>query len=458
MVNKLRAIVKLGDSHDSSGVKDQGPPNRSLLWEEDAPAETTTRRVRPVASQGNERSSGATRGGSERVLPGMPLEFDDVDEHEAPTGRRSRSTRFDEPKDPWWRPASKTGRVIVALGALVVLGGLTAAGLTLKKYLERDSRFRIAGSDNIAAIGLAEVRRADLLPVFGEDIGRNIFFVPLTERRKQLEQIAWVKQATVMRLLPDQIRVSIVERQPVAFTRNGNRVGLVDADGVLLSMPAAAMAKHHYSFPVLTGIDRGDSAEARRTRVAVYLRMMSGLDAGGQHNSEQISEIDLTDPEDARVTMPEPGADILAHFGEDNFLERYQRYQAHIAEWRQQYPNLVAVDLRYEQQIVLQMTSGKETSQGAQGVETSNATKAKPVAGASSAAKATAKAKSTDTKKTTSKSVGKTASSTAAKKRQQEMKKSAAAKKVAPQKSNAKQPAQAAGRNLHPATTVAQGG
>ncbi len=76
--------------------------------------------------------------------------------------------------------------------------------------------------------------------------------------------------------------------------------------------------------------------------MAVYLRLMAELDADGKHNSEQISEIDLTDPEDARVLMPEQGADILAHFGEDHFLERYERYQAHIAEWRQQYPHLAA--------------------------------------------------------------------------------------------------------------------
>ena len=86
--------------------------------------------------------------------------------------------------------------------------------------------------------------------------------------------------------------------------------------------------------------------------------MLSELDANGQHFSEQISEIDLTDPEDARVLMPEQGTDILAHFGEDHFLERYQRYKAHIAEWRQQYPKLAEVDLRYDQQVVLEMTHG----------------------------------------------------------------------------------------------------
>jgi len=55
------------------------------------------------------------------------------------------------------------------------------------------------------------------------------------------------------------------------------------------------------------------------------------------------------------VLMPEQGADILAHFGDQQFLTRYQRFQAHIAEWRQQYPRLASVDLRYDRQVVLQM-------------------------------------------------------------------------------------------------------
>jgi cell division protein FtsQ len=264
----------------------------------------------------------------------------------------------DAPPRPWWRPASRAGRIFLALAVLLALGSLGAAGYLLKNYLDRDARFRIAGAGNIEATGLTEVSRAEMLPVFGEDIGRNIFFVPLSERRRQLEQLPWVEHATVMRFLPDQIRVSIVERQPVAFVRQGAQIGLADASGVLLTMPAAMMAQHHYSFPVITGIDARDPQPSRRARMAVYQRLLAELDSNGQRLSEQISEIDLTDPEDARVLMPEPGSDILAHFGNDQFLERYQRYKAHIGEWRQQYPKLAAVDLRYDSQVVLEMTPG----------------------------------------------------------------------------------------------------
>ena len=326
----------------------------------------------------------------------MPLEMRDPDDDESP-----RRRRFEKPAGPWWRPASRTGRIFLGLGALLVAGALVTAYLTVAHWLERDARFRIAGTGNIQATGLTQVSRAEMLPVFGEDIGKNIFFIHLSERRKQLEQIPWVQRATVMRLLPDQIRVNVVERTPIAFVRQGQQIGLVDADGVLLSMPPARMTQHHYSFPVVTGIDAGDPRPSRRARMALYQRLVNELDSTGQHLSEQISEIDLTDPEDARVLMPEQGADILAHFGDEQFLTRYQRYKQHIAEWRQQYPRLAAVDLRYDQQVVLQMvpgsgpsvTAGDDKSPGdaADTARTLNPAKPSPSTHSNAAAKPSAK-------------------------------------------------------------------
>lgn len=314
---------------------------RSLVWEDDAPAEPRFRRVQ----------AGATVSG--RPLPGMPVEMEDEDE---PRGR-SKPRRFgaEESVRPWWRPATRFGRILLGTGAIAIFSVFAVSAYALKNFLEHDARFRITGTSNIQASGLAEVSRGEMLPVFGEDIGRNVFFVPLAERRRQLEQIPWIEHATVMRLLPDQIRISVTERKPIAFVREGAQVALIDSNGVVLNESPAMMAQHHYSFPVVTGVESRDPLATRRAKMDVYQHLVGELDAGGQHLSEQLSEIDLSDPEDARVLMPEQGTDILAHFGEDHFLERYQRYKSHIGEWRQQYPKLAEVDLRYDQQVVLQM-------------------------------------------------------------------------------------------------------
>ena len=316
---------------------------RPLVWEDDAPMEPRFRRVQKSTPFSNQK------------LPGMPVAMDELDDADE-TDRMGYRGEV----RPWWRPAGTVGRVLIGIALTAMLAGAAWGVHVARQFFDHDSRFRIAGADNLQFTGMSQVTRADLLAVFGEDMGRNIFFIPLGQRRAQIEQIPWVERATVMRLLPDQIRVSIVERNPVAFARHGGQIGLVDANGMLLDMPAAAMAQHHFSFPVLTGIDARDPISSRQQRMALYLRLMSDLDANGHHNSDPISEIDLTDPEDARVVMPEQGGDILAHFGEDHFLERYQRYTAHIAEWLQQYPHLSAVDLRYDQQVVLEMKPGTD--------------------------------------------------------------------------------------------------
>jgi len=362
---------------------------RSQIWEDEPPVEPSFRRVQPSAPLLGQ------------PLPGMPQEMEEAGD-DAPS--RFGNSRVSFPRIPrrnrWWRPAGTVGRVCLALAVLFVLGGLATSAYLLKTYLGRDSRFRIAGESSIAATGLTQVSRAELLPIFGQDVGRNIFFVPLGERRRQLEQIPWIESATVIRLLPNQIRVSVVERQPVAFTRQGQQIGLVDANGVLLTMPAALMAQHHYSFPVVTGINAGDPLVARKARMAVYQRLLAELDSNGQHISQQISEIDLTDPSDARVLMPEQGGDILAHFGDDHFLSRYQRYKDHIAEWRQAYPQLAAVDLRYDQQVVLQMRPEDNTpaSPAANQQDAASADQSKPAKPAEAVASNPAKLSSAERK------------------------------------------------------------
>ena len=93
----------------------------------------------------------------------------------------------------------------------------------------------------------------------------------------------------------------------------------------------------------------------RRPRMRIYQKFMNEIDSSGEKLSQQLSEIDISDPEDVQGLVSSNKSDILLHFGEDNFLNRWREYQSHLAEWKQQYPNLAAVDLRYDRQVVLKM-------------------------------------------------------------------------------------------------------
>jgi cell division protein FtsQ len=254
---------------------------------------------------------------------------------------------------------TRWGRIVLLLSTLVVAAGIVWAVIAVRDFLNRDPRFRIDTSASIQTVGNSQLTREDLLSVFGSDIGRNVFFIPLATRRSELEQIPWVEHATVMRLLPNQLRVAVVERTPIAFVRVGDKVKLVDSAGVILSMPPAMMAARHFSFPVVTGINPGDPLSVRAPRMRLYQRFIADLDSGGEKISSNLSEIDLSDPEDVRASIPAGATDMLLHFGDEKFLARYHTYTSHLSEWRQQYPHLASVDLRYDTQVVLKMADGR---------------------------------------------------------------------------------------------------
>ena len=70
-----------------------------------------------------------------------------------------------------------------ALAASVVL----VCGLAVTAvyhYGEHSWRFRVESSDDIEISGLGNVTRPQVMEVMGEDIGRNIFFIPLDQRQQ----------------------------------------------------------------------------------------------------------------------------------------------------------------------------------------------------------------------------------------------------------------------------------
>jgi cell division protein FtsQ len=255
-------------------------------------------------------------------------------------------------------PRTTGGRIAAGVMLALCLGFCAAVVLAGRSLLLHDERFVIQSSSSIEFLGNAHVTRAQLLSIFGEDVERNIFNVDLAQRRADLERLPWVAHATVMRLLPNRMRVSVVERTPVAFVRQGNHIGLVDAAGVLLDMPADAKGDGSYSFPVVSGIAGSDPLSTRAARMKIYNRFTAELDGSGEKISQELSEVDLSNPEDVKALIPDHSTEILVHFGDTDFLDRYRRFEQHLPEWKTLYPKLSSVDMRYERQVVLEMQPG----------------------------------------------------------------------------------------------------
>lgn len=255
--------------------------------------------------------------------------------------------------------AKKTaGRIKIAaimLGVLAIVGG---AASMVYAYGAHSWRFRIESSDDLQITGGENVSRRQIMDVMGGDIGRNIFFVPLEQRKHQLEELPWVESANVMRLLPNKLQVTIQERTPVAFVQIGGKIELIDANGVVMDMPPNS--SKHYSFPVIVGMGENEPLSTRAPRMKTYMELTKELDADGSHSSQDLSEVDLGDPEDVKITVADPQGEVLVHLGSANFADRFKIYKTHVQEWRQQFQHLDSVDLRYDRQVIVNPDVAKD--------------------------------------------------------------------------------------------------
>ena len=246
-------------------------------------------------------------------------------------------------------PKKTASRLLWATIAAMFLcvGAIAAAGLY--HYGEHSWRFRIESSDDIEVSGMENVTKPQIMEVMGADIGRNIFFVPLTQQKAQLEQIPWVESASVMRFVPNRLKVEIHERTPVAFARVGPHITLIDAGGTLMELPQ----KHKYSFPVILGMNPGEPLSTRLPRMKAYNELVRELDSGGARYSQDLSEVDVSDLDNLKVRVNDPAGDVLVELGASDYLKRYRTYVSHVREWRQQFQKLESVNLRYDNQVIV---------------------------------------------------------------------------------------------------------
>ncbi len=207
-------------------------------------------------------------------------------------------------------------------------------------------RFHLA---SIEIHGAEFVAQSQMEEMFLADRGKSILRAPLRQRGREIEQLPWVRSAAVGRIFPNRLWVEVQERVPVAFVWSPAGMALVDEEGVILDYPQKAV----FTFPVVRGISGDDSPETRRSRMQLFQAVMEELNSGDPPYSEKISEVDLRDPRDARVVVADSAGAILLHLGKEDFLARYRIYLGHIQEWKQKFPSIQSIDLRYGGQVVI---------------------------------------------------------------------------------------------------------
>lgn len=244
--------------------------------------------------------------------------------------------------------------------AVILVGGLLAFQ-RLEHFLILDPRFAVQpapdygmDSPSLQVDGIVHTSKAQVEQVFQPDMGRSLYLFPAARRRAALLQIDWVKDASISRIWPNQILVRIRERQPVAFVDLTAKASggflLIDEDGVMLR-PRTPGTFH---LPVVHGVSGQDDPYTRKERIHRMQRLMRDLGPLG----ERVSEIDVSNADNLKVTHPLDGRAVVLLLGDRNFAQRMQNFLTHFPEIRQHTPNAVILDLRLEDRITATENSG----------------------------------------------------------------------------------------------------
>ena len=202
-------------------------------------------------------------------------------------------------------PLLISGILIVALGVLGATFYQTATGSTFFRARSVEVRGNShTSADDIRRLVSADVEKTG---VWNADLG---------ELRAKIEKFAYVKSASVSRVLPGSIRVDLVERVPAALVRMSSGNYIVDGEGVLLEKAAA----NDQSFPfAMHGWDESKTEKAMPENVARLKLYKKMLDEWRQFDlASRVKRVDVSSLREPTATIEDSGRPISVILARDD--------------------------------------------------------------------------------------------------------------------------------------------
>lgn len=135
--------------------------------------------------------------------------------------------------------------------------------------------------------------------------------------KQKIENVTFVKSASISRRLPSGIDVAITERVPVAIVRLNGGDFLADGEGVILA-PAKAEEKQ---LPfAMVGWSEEKSAQAAKEnseRLKMYQKMLA--EWKDYDLAKRVKQVDITDLREPKATLEDSGMPVTIMLGRENF-------------------------------------------------------------------------------------------------------------------------------------------
>ncbi len=202
--------------------------------------------------------------------------------------------------------------ILFCLGFLLFMGYRTVTASTFFDVKTIDIR------------GISRVSKDDIEKIVSRQTDKSgVWNADLVTIREDIEKITQVKSAVVSRVLPDGLRVNLIEREPRAVVRLERGDLWADDGAVLFDL----VGKNDERPPfVMKGWDESKTDKATRDnqeRVKIYLKMLNEWQEF--ELAKRISVVDLSDLQAPRATVHDSGETVTLELGKDDFGKRLKK-------------------------------------------------------------------------------------------------------------------------------------
>ncbi len=233
------------------------------------------------------------------------------------------------------------------LGLTVLFISVIFGGLLLYAEVVSSPRLMLR---HINVAGLDRVDKEDLLEQANLREGRNILAVSTSEVEAIIESNPYVKTAKVVKVLPDTVNVSIVERRPVVLV-NIDGLFIMDAKGVLFKRYSP---EDRLDIPIVTGLEQ-HKYKWKFTMGPALLRLVRVLENAERFNLSNISEIHADPVHGFSVVTLREG--IRFDLGSTDFADKFGMLEKIIAARGGKLTGIEFVDLNNDRGVVVRFAT-----------------------------------------------------------------------------------------------------
>lgn len=145
-------------------------------------------------------------------------------------------------RQPVWRAAGRLAELPQWTGSAAALGFLTLTigyGIVIGGHgrIVSDALLSAAGFgiEAVKLSGQSEINEFQILEALEIHEGSSLALFDADTARERLNQMAWVKNASVMKLYPSTLQVRIEEKVPYALWQRGDLVSIVNESGEVIT-------------------------------------------------------------------------------------------------------------------------------------------------------------------------------------------------------------------------------